>query len=167
MDARPTAPSSNSAEIAPPNVTFIERFLPAEELPDLYRRATCYIQASAHEGFGIAVAEAMACGAVPVVTKRFSLPEVTGDLGLYIPFEDPKATAAAARRTLTATPQQRAALRTRVVQNYPQARRERELIGAIRPSRRIAGGWGPGMRPPRRSSSTWAAAASSAPASSA
>jgi glycosyltransferase involved in cell wall biosynthesis len=118
-------------QIAPPNVEFVERFLPAEELRDLYRRATCYIQASAHEGFGIAVAEAMACGAVPVVTKRFSLPEVTGGLGLYIPLDDPQATAAAARRTLAATPAQRAALRARVVEHFPQMRRDRELVETL------------------------------------
>ncbi len=118
-------------QIAPPNVEFVERFLPAEELRDLYRRAACYVQASAHEGFGIAVAEAMACGAVPVVTKRFSLPEVTGGLGHYVPLDDPRATAAAVLQTRAATPQQRAALRVRVVENFPQARRDRELVSTL------------------------------------
>ena len=135
---------------APPNVEFIERFLPAGELRDLYRRAACYVQASAHEGFGIAVAEAMACGAVPVVTKRFSLPEVTGGLGCYIPLDDPAAIAAAARRTLAAPPAQRAALRARVVEHFPQARRERELVTTLlelAPARRPLGTGDPAAAP--------------------
>jgi glycosyltransferase involved in cell wall biosynthesis len=117
--------------IATPNVEFIDRFIPAEELRDLYRRASCYVQASVHEGFGVAVAEAMACGAVPVVTKRFSLPEVTGDLGEYVPLKDPQATAAAALRSANATPRQRQEMRSRIADNFPLARREQELTQAL------------------------------------
>ena len=136
-------------EVAPPNVEFEERFLPAEELRDLYRRASCYVQASVHEGFGIAVAEAMACGAVPVVTRRFSLPEVTGDLGEYVPLDDPRAVARAAERTLAASDEKRRALRARVVENFPTARREHELVRLllqVAPGRRsLAGNDTPGL----------------------
>ncbi len=113
---------------AAPNVEFADRFLPAEELRDLYARASCYVQASAHEGFGIAVAEAMSCGAVPVVTRVFSLPEVTGGLGEYVPFGDARAIAAAVRRTLSAPQQLRNALRRQVEGNFTSERRERELV---------------------------------------
>src|SRR5207249_3750640 len=75
---------------AAPNVIFLNYFVNAGELRDLFRRASCYVQASVHEGFGIAVAEAMSCGAVPIVTKRFSLPEVTGGLGEYVPLDNPE-----------------------------------------------------------------------------
>jgi glycosyltransferase involved in cell wall biosynthesis len=115
-------------EEAPANVTFIDRFIPAEDLRDLYRRAACYLQVSAHEGFGIAVAEAMACGAVPVVTRRFSLPEVTGGLGEYVPLDDARAVAKAARRSLKVSAEQRHKLRARIVESFPTARRERELV---------------------------------------
>ena len=118
--------------IAPANVEFIERFVPAAELRDLYRRAWCYVQASAHEGFGIAVAEAMACGAVPVVTDCFSLPEVTGGLGEYIPLDDAPATAAAVQRAATASAPERAACRARISAHFPAERRERELVAALR-----------------------------------
>jgi len=126
-------------QIAPANVEFIERFLPAEELRDLYRRAWCYVQASVHEGFGIAVAEAMACGAVPVVTDRFSLPEVTGGLVEYIPLDDPQATAAAVLHAGAALPQQRQALRAWIVANFALERRERDLLAVLldlKPGRR-------------------------------
>jgi glycosyltransferase involved in cell wall biosynthesis len=119
-------------EIAPANVEFIDRFLPAEELRDLYSQAWCYVQASVHEGFGIAVAEAMACGAAPVVTRRFSLPEVTGGLGMYIPLDDPQATAVAVRRMREVTPLERQAFRNRIVRNYTLARRETELTHLLR-----------------------------------
>lgn len=118
-------------EIASPNVEFIDRFIPSEELRDLYRRAWCYVQASVHEGFGIAVAEAMSCGAVPVVTRRFSLPEVAGDLGEYIPLGEPQALAAAVMRTKDESAEKREALHLRVVENFPLARRDAELTKVL------------------------------------
>lgn len=113
---------------APPNVMFLDYFLPAEELRDLYLRASCYVQASVHEGFGVAVAEAMACGAVPVVTKRFSLPEVTGGLGEYIPLDNPQAIAATVQRAMQVGQDKRQQLRERIVNNFTLKRREEELV---------------------------------------
>src|SRR5437867_9274938 len=57
------ATSSNLRRAAPGNVEFAGH-LSDDALLDLYRRAKVYVQASAHEGFGVAVAEAMACGCV-------------------------------------------------------------------------------------------------------
>src|SRR5439155_1005744 len=103
---------------ASPNIVFLDYFVPSEELRDLYRKASCYVQASVHEGFGIATAEAMACGVVPVVTKRFSLPEVTGGLGEYVPLDDPQAIAAAVLRSVKIGQEQRRQLRQRIVDNF-------------------------------------------------
>ena len=64
---------------APKNLSFTNRFVGNEELRDYYRKAKIYIQASAHEGFGIAVAEAMACQCIPIGAINTSLDEVIGN----------------------------------------------------------------------------------------
>ncbi|HZT91818.1 MAG TPA: glycosyltransferase family 1 protein [Gaiellaceae bacterium] len=55
---------------APRGVTWLGE-VPDEELAALYRGARCLVYASLYEGFGIPVAEALACGC-PVVTSRGS-----------------------------------------------------------------------------------------------
>lgn len=56
-----------------------------------------YVQVSMHEGFGVALAEAMACECAPIVTREGSLPEVVGDTGVFVPANDPEALARAVR----------------------------------------------------------------------
>ncbi len=59
-------------------------FVPNEDLPVLLSGSKAFILPSLWEGFGIPVAEAMACG-TPVITSNVSsLPEVTGDGGLLV-----------------------------------------------------------------------------------
>lgn len=48
-----------------------------EELIPLYKRAAAYCQYSIEETFGVAVLEAMACGAMPIVSNGGALPEIT------------------------------------------------------------------------------------------
>jgi glycosyltransferase involved in cell wall biosynthesis len=59
-----------------------------DELARLYRGARCLVYASLYEGFGIPVAEALACGC-PVVTSRDSaMAEVAGAEATYVdPFD--------------------------------------------------------------------------------
>jgi glycosyltransferase involved in cell wall biosynthesis len=60
-----------------------------EEKLGLMQSCTLYLQPSRFEGFGLAIAEAMACGA-PVVTSRVgALPHVVGDAARYVNGEDP------------------------------------------------------------------------------
>ncbi len=50
------------------------------ELPALYSAVDCLLFPSLYEGFGMPVAEALACGTPAVISNRGSLPEVGGGL---------------------------------------------------------------------------------------
>ena len=65
-----------SAE-APPNLTVTGR-LSHDELRRLLWSAGIYVQLSWHETFGVAMAEAMLCGCVPVISSSVALGEVAG-----------------------------------------------------------------------------------------
>ena len=47
------------------------------------QRCSLYCQVSEYEGFGLATAEAMACGAPVLVSRVGAVPEVVGDAGFY------------------------------------------------------------------------------------
>ena len=58
------------------------------------------ISPSFYEGFGMPALEAMACGTVPIVSNRSSLPEVVGDAGPLINPDDPASIASAIQSLL-------------------------------------------------------------------
>ena len=67
----------------PANVTWLGE-VDDDELAALYRGARCLVYASLYEGFGIPVAEALACGC-PVVTSAGSpMAELAGDDATYV-----------------------------------------------------------------------------------
>jgi glycosyltransferase involved in cell wall biosynthesis len=70
------------------------------DLPALYAGATLFVYPSLYEGFGLPVAEAMACGAPVVTSNASSLPEVAGDAALYFDPRDVDAMTEALRRAL-------------------------------------------------------------------
>jgi glycosyltransferase involved in cell wall biosynthesis len=111
---------------AGPNVT-LAGSVSDEELARLYRTAGAYVQASRHEGFGMAVAEAMLAGCVPVVTRAGALPEVVGDTGVYVESAEPGDVAAGVRRALELGAEARHRARERVVERFPLERRRKGL----------------------------------------
>ena len=117
--------------IAPANVTFTGRFVSDEELADYFKRAKVYVQASAHEGFGIALAEAMAAGCVPVAVNATAMPEVVGNTGFYAPYDDARALGGAIRKALVDDGTLAEAARQRIVSRFTMARRERILAAEI------------------------------------
>lgn len=54
-------------------------YLPEDELISLYSLTKLFIFPSLHEGFGLPVLEAMACGAAVIASNSSSLPEVIGN----------------------------------------------------------------------------------------
>jgi glycosyltransferase involved in cell wall biosynthesis len=112
----------------PENICF-PGYLSREELVEHYRRAKVYCQLSYRESFGMALAEAMACGCVPVVTDRGALPEVVGDTGFYVPYGDAEETAEGIKRALKSDLGKAASERVRRI--FALEIRERELVRLI------------------------------------
>lgn len=72
-----------------------------EQLPAVYNRACAVVLPSFHEGFGLTALEAMACGAVPIVSQVGALGEIVGDVGELVDPQDHSTIAAAMKRALT------------------------------------------------------------------
>ncbi len=117
--------------IAPSNVKFTG-YVSDEELLQWYMKAKVYVQVSAHEGFGITVAEAMLCKCIPVVTKRFALPEIVGNIGFFAPYGNERETAESIKKALNAPDSLKEKVSERIKKNFPMANRERKLIEAIK-----------------------------------
>jgi glycosyltransferase involved in cell wall biosynthesis len=64
-----------------PHVLFADR-VSHGELVAWYSGAVCLVQPSRHEGFGLPILEAMACGCPVVASSAGALPEVVGDAGV-------------------------------------------------------------------------------------
>lgn len=95
-----------------------------------FQRSLIYLQPTLHEGFGLAIAEAMSCG-IPIVTSnRGSVPEVVGDAGIYIDPNNPKEIAEAIE-TLVLDFNLRKRLskmgRQRVLNNFTVRHREKKI----------------------------------------
>jgi glycosyltransferase involved in cell wall biosynthesis len=75
-------------------------YVPDADLPALYSGAEVFCFPSIHEGFGLPVLEAMACGVPTLTSDSSSLPEVVGDAGLMFPPESVADIAALLRHTL-------------------------------------------------------------------
>ncbi|HEY3037857.1 MAG TPA: glycosyltransferase family 4 protein [Pyrinomonadaceae bacterium] len=118
--------------IATPNVTFTGR-ISNEVLLDYYRRAAVYVQPSLHEGFGLSVAEAMLAGCVPVTTGAGALAEVTGECGLRINSTEPEEIAQAVQAALAFPDEARAAIRARILEEFPLSKRGEQLQQLIEP----------------------------------
>lgn len=74
--------------------------VPDEDLVGLYSAATALAFPSFHEGFGLPVVEAFACGTPVIASGASSIPEVAGDAALLFDPEDADALARAVREVL-------------------------------------------------------------------
>lgn len=71
----------------PPNVVWLGE-VSDEELAALYRGARCLVYASLYEGFGIPVAEALACGCPIVTSAESAMQEFAGPDATYVDPDD-------------------------------------------------------------------------------
>jgi glycosyltransferase involved in cell wall biosynthesis len=118
--------------IATPNVTFAGR-VSNDALLDYYRRAAVYVQASLHEGFGLSVAEAMLAGCMPVTTGAGALSEVTGECGVRLNSAGSVEIARGVQAALALPDSARAAIRARILEEFPMSRRREQLRQLVEP----------------------------------
>jgi glycosyltransferase involved in cell wall biosynthesis len=100
-----------------------------QELIGYYQRAKVYCQLSYRESFGVALAEAMACGCTPVVTRRGALSEVVGDVGYYAPYGDAKAAGEAISEAMSSY--KGTVARNRIIGIFQKDTREEKLIQIV------------------------------------
>jgi glycosyltransferase involved in cell wall biosynthesis len=117
-------------ELGAPNVAFTDG-LPRAELDDLLARASVYVQASVHEGFGLSLAEAMLAGCIPVVTSAGSLPEVVGDVGVQVEDSSPAALGEAIARAFELGDEERRRARERILHEFPVDARRAALHAEV------------------------------------
>lgn len=110
------------------NVSF-PGWLPEDDLTDLLARCKVYVQHSFTEGFGVALAEAMASGCVPVVTRVGAIPEVVGDLGYYVVYGDTRGLARAIREAFDSNLSER--VRERIEERFSLDQRLQLLQATI------------------------------------
>jgi glycosyltransferase involved in cell wall biosynthesis len=87
-------------------------FVPGAELPHWYQAALAFVYPSLYEGFGLPVAEALACGAPVLCSDSPALLEVAGDAALVAPAHSEEQLSLAIGRMVTEAPL-RADLRAR------------------------------------------------------
>lgn len=103
--------------IATPNVTFTNR-VSHEDKVRWMSRAAVVVQASRHEAFGLSLAEAMLCGATPVVTDAGALPWVAGGTGEVVPTQDPVTLATAIERAFAESATRGPRAKRRVLEEF-------------------------------------------------
>jgi glycosyltransferase involved in cell wall biosynthesis len=112
------------------NIRFIDN-IPNEEVINWMQRSKMYIQISDTETFGVAIAEAMSCQTPVVVSARGAIPEVVGNLGVYVDHNDPNDVAKGILKILKLNQEEYnelgKQLRRRVQQNFSYEKRKEEI----------------------------------------
>ncbi|HYM20071.1 MAG TPA: glycosyltransferase family 4 protein [Candidatus Kapabacteria bacterium] len=113
------------------NVTITEGPVSYETLLNYYHTASTYCQLSMDETFGVATAEAMSTGCIPVVSEVPSLREVTGETGYVVNRNDITAIADAIRKSFDASEAQRQAC-SEYVRKFDIEQRAEMLLAEVR-----------------------------------
>lgn len=113
----------DNIEIIPGPLSLYDEVLP------LYRRASAYCQFSIEETFGVAVLEAMICGAMPIVSSGGALPEITKN-SKGVVAETISEIQNALNKSYVLTPKERAAM-ANFVKKFDIKIREKEILSAL------------------------------------
>jgi glycosyltransferase involved in cell wall biosynthesis len=127
--------------IASSNMRFVDG-VKQERLFDIMSESKVYVQVSRQESFGCALAEAMLCECIPVVTKVAALPEVVGECGFFLSGRSPEKLAVLIKRGMESEPELGRRARQRIASRFPLKRRETNLLQAVEglmKSRRVKG----------------------------
>ncbi|HEY6171422.1 MAG TPA: glycosyltransferase [Candidatus Kapabacteria bacterium] len=112
------------------NMTIVEGPVEFASLLEKYHTASAYCQLSMDESFGVATAEAMSCGCIPVVSQVPSLEEVTGGTGHIVSRASIEEVCDAIRATFTAPIETRKRA-SEYVRKFDIAERAKHLLGAV------------------------------------
>lgn len=111
------------------NVIFTGKISEEEKIKYL-NKSKAFVQPSLHEGFGLAMVEAMACGLPVIVTRKGATPEVAGNAAIYVPVMRPDILAQAMIKVLK-NPRLAESIgkkaRERVVKNFTYEKRKAEI----------------------------------------
>jgi glycosyltransferase involved in cell wall biosynthesis len=117
-------------ELAPSNVRFTG-YVTRQEMIQEMLSASVYLQMSAHEAFGVSVAEAVACGCYPIVSVDTALPEVIGTCGRVLPVNPISDVVDAVSNALSQA-SYTLVDPVRIRQKFGVAQREQQLVAVIK-----------------------------------
>lgn len=113
----------------PDNLIIVET-VSHDDMIGYYQQAKVYCQLSYRESFGMSLAEAMACGCIPIVTDRGALPEVVGDAGYFCEYDDVESTVITIKKAMESGKSKEA--RRRIVDNFTINKREEILTECLK-----------------------------------
>ncbi len=117
--------------VKPDNVTLID-YVPHDQLPSKMAGFTFYCQLSMSEGFGLALAEAMACGCMPIVSKVGILDFIAGESGFVLEKQDPDLLHSVISKAVESNVEVSGVkARNRIVGNFDAQKRRSELLKLI------------------------------------
>jgi len=120
----------NNSTTLPSNIEIVG-FLKSDELLEFYSKAKIYLQLSRQESFGCALAEAMACECIPVVSNKTALPEVVGETGIIVNIDNEEDVIKGIKKALEAPSSLGKKARDRICKFFDVEKRKKELIKVI------------------------------------
>jgi glycosyltransferase involved in cell wall biosynthesis len=116
------------------NIFFVDE-VPNSDLVDWIQQSLLYVQISDTETFGLTIAEAMSCQIPVLVSSQGAIPEVVGDMGIYVNHNDADSVANGLFDFLKMSEEKRKFLgenlRNRIVELYSYENRKAKIKSLI------------------------------------